>query len=220
LQQDDKGKFAFSADDIKTRKGQPRPKLVPHLHNITSLAAGSNHVLAINKSGTIFAWGCNQQDQLGTRLYPKHFSTSHEPGLESLIPSPVFLPGKKIVSIACGSYHSFATDHNGRVYAWGLNNYGQTGISFGAGGDKATIELPTLVQSLASRQIKQIRGGNHHSIACETNGAVLTWGRCDDGQTGLDLDSLPHETFVKDERGNPRILLTPTQIPSKAPPSL
>jgi regulator of chromosome condensation len=92
------------------------------LNNITALAAGSNHVLALHKSGLVFAWGCGQQDQLGTRPYPKRFSSSDPGKFASLIPVPIFLLGRKIVAFACGSYHSFAIDKKGRVYAWGLNN--------------------------------------------------------------------------------------------------
>jgi regulator of chromosome condensation len=78
-----------------------------------------------------------------------------------------------------------------------------------------TIELPTLVHNLLSHRIQEIRGGNHHSIAFSTDGVVLIWGRCEDGQMGISLGTLPQDVFVKDERGLPRILLSPTQVPSE-----
>ena len=50
-----------------------------------------------------------------------------------LVPSKFGLSKYKIKDIACGAYHSFAIDTENRVYAWGLNNFGQTGIAAGAG---------------------------------------------------------------------------------------
>ena len=34
-----------------------------------------------------------------------------------------------IVDVACGSYATYAVDEAGNVWAWGLNNYGQLGLS-------------------------------------------------------------------------------------------
>lgn len=126
------------------------------------------------------------------------------------------LPKGQIAQVACGSYHSFAIDINGVVYAWGLNNFGQTGIPDGVGDDGNIVTVPTRVKSLNPFEIKQIKGGNHHSIACTNDGNALVWGRCDDGQAGVPLDSLPQHDLVFDERKNPRILLKPTVVPGKS----
>jgi regulator of chromosome condensation len=45
--------------------------------------------------------------------------------VNALQPQQFGLPRNKINYIACGSYHNFAVHENGRVYAWGLNSYGQ-----------------------------------------------------------------------------------------------
>ncbi|KAK2129029.1 regulator of chromosome condensation 1/beta-lactamase-inhibitor protein II [Fusarium oxysporum II5] len=78
-----------------------------------ALAAGSNHILALDVKGNVFAWGCGQQNQLGRRIIERH-------KMSCLSPRGVCLPRGRISKIACGSYHSFALDTDGKVYGWGL----------------------------------------------------------------------------------------------------
>ena len=98
------------------------------------------------------------------------------------------------------------------MYAWGANNFGQTGIPSSAGDSNAVIATPTIVERLSGYTIRSIAGGEHHSLACTQEGQVLIWGRCDDNQAGLNLANLPPHTLVFDDRGRPRIL-APTRIP-------
>lgn len=115
--------------------------------------------------------------------------------------------------VACGSYHSFVVDTQGRVFAWGLNNFGETGISEGAGQDNATLLKPKLVSSLAGYKIRHIAGGGHHSLACTEDGKVLTWGRIDGHQVGLPVEAFNEDNAVYDEHKRPRILTVPTVLP-------
>jgi regulator of chromosome condensation len=85
----------------------------------------------------------DEQHQLGICSYWRSKILSNEKHT-LLMPSPAFLPGSKIDSITCGGYHSFALDDKNNVYAWGLNNFGQTRILTGA-----VVELPTHVDNLA-----------------------------------------------------------------------
>jgi len=214
--QGNEGTIGFSPDGaLKRARSQDRPTLIPHLKNITTIAAGGNHVLALNRKGEVFAWGSGQQSQLGHHRYSLRSKNPGASLIANLTPSPIFLPGKKIVYISCGSYHSFAIDDLGRVYAWGLNNFGQTGVTTGAGEHGAMIQQPTVVQNLEPYGIQGISGGNHHSIAHAKDGTVLVWGRCDDSQMGIPLDTLPHEVLLFDERNRPRILSVPTMVPGK-----
>jgi regulator of chromosome condensation len=132
--------------------------------------------------------------------------------LNGLLPREFGLP-KGIVHIGTGSYHAFAVHTSGKVYAWGLNSFGATGIREGAGEDEAAIVHPMLVDSLSGRNISQICGGAHHSIAIAGDGECLVWGRLDGFQSGLKIDTLSDDAVIKDERGRPRILIKPTAIP-------
>ncbi|THC97261.1 hypothetical protein EYZ11_003263 [Aspergillus tanneri] len=184
---------------------QNTPILIPSLKKIKNLACGDNHVLALNDKGAVFSWGSGQQNQLGRRIIERN-------RLNGLQPREFGLP-KNIIHIACGSFHSFAVHQSGKVYAWGLNSFGETGIRNGAGDDEAAIVHPTIVDSLSGKKVSQLCGGAHHSLAIANDGQCLVWGRLDGYQTGIKIDSLPDEAVIKDERGRPRILIEPTPVP-------
>ncbi|KAK1979820.1 regulator of chromosome condensation 1/beta-lactamase-inhibitor protein II [Colletotrichum cereale] len=184
---------------------QKTPEYLPTLKNITALAAGSNHILALDDKGVVVAWGCGQQNQLGRRIIERN-------KLSSLVPQSMGIPKGKVDRIACGSYHSFALAKDGRVWAWGLNNFAETGIEMGAGEDDAVVLRPTLVDSLKDYKVKQIAGGEHHSLACTEDGKLLTWGRLDGHQVGIPVEELPADRVIKDESNNPRILSKPTVV--------
>jgi regulator of chromosome condensation len=185
------------------------PMQIPELKKITSIAAGSNHVLALDHKGNVFAWGSGQQNQLGRRVVERT-------RLAGLVPREFGLPKQKIKYISCGAYHSFAMTNDGKIYAWGLNNFGETGITEGAGEDNAVIFKPTVIGELKDYNIKEIKGGGHHSLACTTDGQLLVWGRADGSQVGIKLSDLPKDHLVYDERGAARILQKPTVIPGKS----
>lgn len=187
---------------------QRTPILIPGLRNIKMLAAGSNHILALDHNGNAFTWGCGEQNQLGRLV-------DHRYRAHALTPCRLGLPKVSIESIACGSYHSFAIDKSGQVYAWGLNNFGQTGVLNGAGEDDAVTEVPTVVQSLRLYKIRNIQGGNHHSIACTYDHKLLVWGRCDYSQAGIPMDKLSKNSLVCDAQNRPRILSVPAIVPGK-----
>ena len=203
------GVIGFSrATALQGIQVQSTPTLIPQLKNIIKLAAGGNHVQALDASGNVFSWGSGGQGQLG-RLVMENYR------LNALTPSQFGLPKKRIKHISCGSYHSFAIDDRDRVYAWGLSNFGQTGIPDDAGEANAVIQKPTLVKALAEFKISKIRGGNHHSVACSEDGELLVWGRCDDAQAGISLDDLDQDDLIFDDRSKPRILIRPTTIPGR-----
>lgn len=190
---------------------QRTPSLITGLRNIKQIAAGSNHVLALDANGFIYAWGTGQQHQLGRRIFEAHPKISLRPAPVRSLP----VRGARAVKVACGSYHSFAIDQEGRVYAWGLNNYGGLGIPEGAGEDSAAVPKPRLVETLADYKIVDIAGGHHHSLACTEDGKLLAWGRLDFHQVGVSKDAFTQENVIFDERNVPRILKIPTVITGK-----
>ena len=72
------------------------------------------------------------------------------------------------------------------MYSFGLNNYGQLGL-----GHTESVDAPEQVEGLdGSIKIVEMSGGEHHSIALDNQGQVLTFGRGDSGQLGI----LPQES--------------------------
>lgn len=180
------------------------PMLIPNLANITRLSAGPNYVLALSSQGHVFSWGIDDKHQLGHRL---------RAGSSPLLPSDIGLGS--VVSIHAASNHAFAINKNDHVYAWGANNFGQTGVSIGAGEDNAVIFPPRRVKGLSKRGITTIQGGNKHSIGLTAGGECLVWGCMDGFQMGLDLKAIPEgdPRVVWDDRGKPRVLAEPTAVP-------
>ena len=99
-----------------------------------------------------------------------------------------------------------------KVYSWGLNSFGQTGLPSLAGEDEANIQKATLVKALTGKKITQIAAGAMHSFAVTDAGACLSWGRVDGCQSGHDVTSLPEDDVIRDAGGKVRILVTPTAV--------
>ncbi|KAK3945738.1 putative regulator of chromosome condensation protein [Diplogelasinospora grovesii] len=198
------GVIGFSKD-VKVQK---TPVLINDLTKIKQLAAGSDHILAVDEKNKVYAWGSGQQCQLARKLVDRDSGAS-------LTPAGVgMLPGRaKVAKLACGAFHSFVLDTKGRVIAWGLNNYGELGLDTEVGQDGGTSLRPQIVTSLEDYEIADIAGGSHHSLACTTDGKVLAWGRIDGHQLGLDDDVYNEDNAVFDENGKPRILLQPLVVP-------
>lgn len=177
--------------------------------NITQIACGANHVLALNQRGDIWTWGAGEQNQLGHRIVERR-------KYDSLSPKLLRIGNRKVRLIGCGHDHSFAVDALKRVWVWGLNNFGQTGILDDAGRDGAIVFSIKQIESLKfpnNEIIESITGGAHHSTAVTSLGRCLTWGRMDGNQMGLSVSTIPKEDIMYDDRKEPRILMEPTAVP-------
>lgn len=184
--------------------------LIPGLTDIKELAGGSDHILALTNDGNVFAWGSGEQNELGRRILARR-------RFETLVPQRVGLPKNKTAKIFAGSHHSFAIDTTGKVWAFGLNNFGQCGISTREDTGFTTVISPTVIKSLEGYKIRHIGCGLHHTVACTEEGEVLVWGRADDGQMGMPLVMLPEDHIIFDSRDRPRVLNVPAVVPGKYP---
>lgn len=68
------------------------------------------HCFVLNLDGDIYAFGANNQGQLGIG------TTSPSETAPSIIAS---LQGIPMAFIACGAHHSFAVSRSGAVFGWG-----------------------------------------------------------------------------------------------------
>ncbi|KAK3252817.1 hypothetical protein CYMTET_37910 [Cymbomonas tetramitiformis] len=86
---------------------------------ICELSAGMSHSVALTSSGDVYAWGWNDAGQLGTGT-----DTTIE-----IVPQLLEAPELEgtICSVSCGARHTMALDHEGRIWSWGWNQYGQLG---------------------------------------------------------------------------------------------
>ncbi|MBF0450216.1 MAG: hypothetical protein HQK75_05900, partial [Candidatus Magnetomorum sp.] len=150
------------------------PVQVLNITGVTHVAGGANHSLALKSEGTVWAWGYNDNGQMGN-------GTS---GAGTACYSPVQVSGlNTIKAIAAGGHHSLALKQDGTVWAWGLNTNGQLG-------DNSTTERNTPVQVVGPggngylNDIMAIRAGLQHNIALKNDGTVWGWGYNSEGQLG------------------------------------
>ncbi|MDE6107319.1 MAG: hypothetical protein K2F83_01420, partial [Oscillospiraceae bacterium] len=94
----------------------------------------------------------------------------------------------ELVGVMAGEYHSFALDEDGKLYAWGRNEYGQLGVTTTTDIAKAAtgLTLPTEVLSglsvkpVTNEHISDIRAlaaRFNHTIALKADGTVWGWGQ-------------------------------------------
>ena len=85
----------------------------------TGIAAGAHHSLALDSQGHLWAWGYNNDGQLGN-------GTTRDRHAPVEIKSDSTFTG-----IAADGYYSLALDKEGRLWAWGTNKDGQLGDGTG-----------------------------------------------------------------------------------------
>jgi alpha-tubulin suppressor-like RCC1 family protein len=141
---------------------------------ITAIAAGSNHSLALDSRGVVWAWGDNSSGQLGIGSFPL--------GTPPFIATPVTFPETvKVTAIAAGGRHTLAIDSNGTLWTWGFNQFGQLGLS---SFDDHFNTPQKLIHFPANTRIVAIAGGSSHSLALDSIGRVWAFGRNLVGQLG------------------------------------
>lgn len=146
---------------------QTRPVQVTTLPtNIEAIAAGDLHMLALDATGRVWAWGQNSRGEIGDG---SGAFTRNLPVLSSL--------ANVTTSIGAGAEHSLARQVGGAVFAWGKNSDGQIGD-----GTQSDRNVPTRVAQLAASFAAA--GGSAFSIALKADGFLSAWGYNFFGQLG------------------------------------
>lgn len=156
---------ALSGDctDVIHETFQPVPGAPPMLQ----VEAGYTHLVALDESGGVWAWGYeNDSGQLGTTTVSSSCTLLR---IEQLA---------DIVSIKAGEDHTLALDASGQVYAWGTNSVGQLGTLTG-GNSAAVLKVPI------PTRVTQIGAGAVHNLALDEMGVVWSWGSNNLGASGL-----------------------------------
>lgn len=154
------GKLFTWGDGDKNRLGhgdkEPRlkPTCVPALidHNFHKIACGHSLTVGLTTSGNVFTMGSTVYGQLGN---------PHSDGkLPCLVDDKLF--GESVDEIACGAYHVAVLTSRNEVYTWGKGANGRLGH-----GDIEDRKMPTLVEALKDRHVKNIAcGSNYTSAIC------------------------------------------------------
>ena len=183
-----------------TNEDNPSPMRVKDFHDPTShlsgvraIAAGSAHSLAMKDDGTVWAWGYNQDGELGD-------------GTKANSTQPVRVGKLKgVEAIAAGAYFSLALKEDGTVWTWGSNasDLDKTQVTGQLGDDAITSsETPVKVGGLGGG-VEAIAAGASHALALKEDGSVWAWGdnffgELGDGRTKTNS---PEPVRVKDLKG-------------------
>ena len=121
-----------------TQAVYPYPQQISTLVNITQLATGTQHVLAMTGSGLIYAWGDGSSGQTG--LIPQTTVDAHNGGTNVELPQQI--PGlSDTVKITAGDASSFALLNNGTVMQWGkMSVHENMGQKFPAIADPQSVQ--------------------------------------------------------------------------------
>lgn len=144
---------------------------------VVAIAAGRSHSLALCADGTVAAWGCNANGQVGNGGNADQLAPA-------LVDTTGVLLGQRVVAIAAGGSHNLALCADGSLAAWGLNNFGQLG-------NQSLVDswVPVLVERTGAlptnKTITAIAAGADHSFALVSGGILTAWGCNGNGQLGI-----------------------------------
>uniref|UniRef100_A0A0G4I040 EGF-like domain-containing protein n=1 Tax=Chromera velia CCMP2878 TaxID=1169474 RepID=A0A0G4I040_9ALVE len=160
-----------------------RPLEVMGVGNVTAVACGWYHTMALTADGEVWAWGRNYWGQLGTG------DTS-----QSLVPIRVGvgsdLEGQKVAWISAGDQTSLAVTVSKRLFGWGVNQSGQV-----AQGHLSTpIKTPAEIFLPGGEKARTVKVGVWHALATTDSGRLYGWGRNQLGQLGLGAASTAHSS--------------------------
>ena len=132
---------------------------------ISQVSGGREHVLALDTSGHVWAWGDGPMGQIGNGSMADRTTPTQVPGISTA------------VQVAAGHYHSMALLADGTARAWGYNSFGQLGD-----GSTTNRSSPVTVSGLSN--LVELAGGRDLSLGLRSDGTVWAWGLDTDGELG------------------------------------
>ena len=133
----------------------------------SAVSARNSQSFAIKFDGTLWAWGNNNQGQLGDG------TNTTQPNVPTQIGSDA-----DWAVITAGMLHTLALKSDGTLWAWGFNYSGELGL-----GDNADRFIPTQVGT--DTDWTSIAPGTNHSLALKSDGTLWACGQNLYGQLGL-----------------------------------
>jgi len=139
-----------------------------YLTGIVAVMGGEQHNLALKSDGTVWAWGLNQEEQLGDGNTTNSSTPVQVSGLTS------------IIKLGSRGYHSVAVKSDGTVWTWGSARYG----ALGNGVDDSNNDylVPIVVQGVTNPIM--VTSGYMFSIALMQDHTLMAWGNNAEGEIG------------------------------------
>jgi len=150
---------------------------------VTAISAGTDFALAVTSTGQVYAWGRNDNGQLGNGRFGPGTGT----------PVKVRLPaGTKVSSVAAGEDHALARTTRGAVLAWGNAAEG----ALGDGQMNKDRAVPVFTKLPAGTRVRGLFAGCNTGYVLTAAGRILGWGEDDQGQL-TDGTQTPHARPVQ-----------------------
>jgi alpha-tubulin suppressor-like RCC1 family protein len=146
------------------------PLRINGLDNVSEIAAGTHHAIALTQNGLVYTWGANENGQLGVNDVYRYFPT----------PSLVNIK-EKVKLIAAGADFNLAVTRSGKVYTWGSNAYNCQGHDL-------LLVCPTPVLSLIMANLEKIVINGYSCMAMDKDGNVWTWGNNTNNRLGREFE--------------------------------
>jgi alpha-tubulin suppressor-like RCC1 family protein len=134
------------------------------LTDVISVKAGTSHILALKKNGTVVSWGGNANGTLGDGSPIDHYLPVQV--IDPTDPSGMLT---NVIEIGAGSSHSLALKNTGEVFSWGSNSFSQLG-------DGTTMDHFTPVRVINLYDVRSIAAGAYHNLALNSDDTVWSWG--------------------------------------------
>ena len=129
------------------------------------VALGYGHTVAIKSDGSLWAWGLNDNSQVGdgsqtNRLTPVRIDKNND-----------------WIQVSTHHNHTAAIRLNGTLWVWGANSDGQLGDN-----TRQNSTVPKQVGTDTDWMVVSV--GNNMTIALKTDGSLWTWGGNTNGELG------------------------------------
>ena len=153
-----------------------RPKLLPYFQDkeIIQVSAGGLHTLALDASGRVYSWGCNDEKALG------HTEPEFQVGMVSFKERT-----PRMTRVSAGDSISVSLDEQGRIWSWGTFRDSQGVLGHTAA--SLFQEEPALCSGLtqpSSLKFVDIAAGANHLLALTEDRQIWAWGCGEQGQLG------------------------------------
>ncbi|CAI2170616.1 3048_t:CDS:1 [Funneliformis geosporum] len=185
------GKGAFGelgcGESVKETGG--RGIRIKGVEGVEKVACGLRHVICLNKKGNCFGWGSNKFGQLtkfdkdNVIVEENNKSVRRKKKNIFFDPIRIFLDlDLRVIDVACGQYHTVLLTHDGKIFTFGLNKYGQLGYDSPA--KVQFSDIPKNIEHVSISRVKSIHCGWNNTIVMCEDGKLFICGRNDHGQCG------------------------------------
>ncbi|CAM9202377.1 unnamed protein product [Discosporangium mesarthrocarpum] len=154
-----------------TSEPVPRPVRGLDGRRVQLVSCSYYHSIVACETGEVYTFGRNDFGQLGT-------GDTIDRKLPTLVNS---LRDQRVVSLACGQYHSAVATKEGEMFTCGKNDYGQIGVE----SSNYHEHLVLVKGALEGERVVHLCCGYYHTITLVTGGHLFGFGRNDYGQLGL-----------------------------------